>query len=538
MQFASPGVRNVARKGSNILIHGHGGPGGSTSNTNASRSIHLNNILNPLHSPHLTLPGLNFARNPSHKLFSASRNALQKFFSLLTAPGFRAPVQFTGPVSRGTSRSLHNAIRGSTIQSGLSLPARQALRNNALQRQANIFLPRAPNLGPPRFGGVAQVGLGTARNFSSARPIFQQLAENVPVAGRALYEIDWDVEMRKNYEGMLLLVENEVKKPLKTKEMIKPVCKKAKMTQPLVESNGHVSTEDLDYYFPHASTCAVTTYLLIPLAPTPTLRAPLPPNPTSSSDLGGWEPTLLPPLSYLGNVHASHSTHAIRVSSLFSRLDQANVWNRGVKCTAYSHGQVHRRRDPKSNDVESDEGVCTFLKVEFLGWTKAEVRSVIGESGSGWCTLEEVISDEQFEEDDSISDTDSLSSGLLEDGPSFVPPVITDDEFGSTFDLSQSFVLPTIDFSPTSTLPIGRSQSMESILSTIPSEMEADPWADEYSTASSSSICSDFEDLIVEPPSANGWFDSAPIFSPAVLSHSRNRYQVSMESGPQEGMFY
>ena len=54
-------------------------------------------------------------------------------------------------------------------------------------------LPRAPAV--PR--GVQQVGLGTARNFTTGRPIFAHLAENVPVAGRALSEADWKIQRKK-----------------------------------------------------------------------------------------------------------------------------------------------------------------------------------------------------------------------------------------------------------------------------------------------------------------------------------------------------
>ncbi|KAJ7744661.1 hypothetical protein B0H16DRAFT_1727223 [Mycena metata] len=44
---------------------------------------------------------------------------------------------------------------------------------------------------------MTHVGLGTARNFSSGRPLFQQLADNVPIADRAFYEADWDLDPPK-----------------------------------------------------------------------------------------------------------------------------------------------------------------------------------------------------------------------------------------------------------------------------------------------------------------------------------------------------
>ncbi|KIM49049.1 hypothetical protein M413DRAFT_40389, partial [Hebeloma cylindrosporum] len=173
-----------------------------------------------------------------------------------------------------------------------------------------------------------QVGLGIARNFSTTRPIFQQLADNVPVVGRALYEIDWDLQMRNEHERMRIMSRKSPKEISRTQEMNRPIQKKSTLT---TSSHAESRTadnvdflEDIDHYFPPANVAAVTTYLLVPLAPTPTLRHPLPLTPSPSSTSTRGEPTLLPPLSFLGDLNASHSTHSLRVSTLFTRLDQAN----------------------------------------------------------------------------------------------------------------------------------------------------------------------------------------------------------------------
>ncbi|KAF8964061.1 hypothetical protein BDZ97DRAFT_1604831, partial [Flammula alnicola] len=171
-----------------------------------------------------------------------------------------------------------------------------------------------------------QVGLGMARNFSTARPIFQQLAQNVPVACRALYEIDWDLEMRKEQERMRLAVGSGIKKAEKSQAMMKPIQKSEKRKASIDNMEAKVQAssvlkEDIEHYFPTVEVAPVTTYLLIPLAPSPTARLPLPLNPVSSPTSAGWEPSLLPPLSFIGSLHASHSTHALRVSTLFARLD-------------------------------------------------------------------------------------------------------------------------------------------------------------------------------------------------------------------------
>ncbi|CAA7271646.1 unnamed protein product [Cyclocybe aegerita] len=518
MLYASQGVRSAARKASNVATHhgGHNGHGGSTTANATSRSLHiganLQNAARAIHSPIPTLESIR-PRNPSHKLFSASKNFLQRFFTYLTTPGFRAPAHFADVVG---PRSLHSAaFRGSTIRDGLSLPVRQALKNNAIRRQANTFLPRAPAPAPPRCGGIAQVGLGTARNFSTGRPIFQHLAENVPIAGRALYEVNWDLEMRKENKRMRTLAQNKVKKVSKTQEMIKPVQKK--IEQQAIENKEvtDVSAQDDFAHFFHAmSNPAVTTYLLIPLAPTPTTRVPLRPDPGRSD-------ALLPPLSYLGTLHGSYSTHTLRVSSLFTRLDQANVWARGVHCSAYSQGQQYQCLGINDGDV--GEGVCTILKVEFRGWAKAEVRSVIGESGTGWCVLEEVVHEETTAEED-LSDMDSLCSGVYDDQHAFVE---SGDPFGvrKAIDPAQSFVLPTLDLSATPSSPPSPSPSF---FSSIPPQMEDDPWADDDdSDGLVSSLESDLSSLIIDPPSVNGYFGLS------------SRYEhVRDMSEPRETMFY
>lgn len=552
MQYASTGVRNTARKGSNTLVHGGHNRHGGTAPANATtKSIHTSSFLRSvLHAPHLpSIPALP-PRDPYYKLFSASKNFLQRFFAHLTAPGLRAPA-YLAEVQNYSARSLHGtALRGATIQNGLSFPVRNSLRSHALQRQANMFLPRGPGPVPPRCGGVAQVGLGVARNFSTARPIFQQIAQNVPIAGRALYEIEWDLETTKEYQRMRLAGQNGVKKVTKTHSMLKASenVKKHKSSVVAEDKENKVHNtvtikEDIEHYFPFVETPLVTTYLFVPLAPTPTARLPLPSDPLASPRIN-WEPALLPPLSFIGSFHASHSTHALRVSTLFTRLDQANVWSRGVHCSAYSQGRVHQRQHLKHEETDNGgEGVCTILKIEFKGWTQSEVRSVIGESGTGWCMLEEVFSTEELAEEEDCSD-DSLASSVLGDHSIFSD--VSSEQPGesiesTTFDPTESFILPTLDMSsnfsaPTSFTGLG---STEGVLSSIPLEMESDPWVDEYASnfSSPSSSYSDLSDLIIDPPSANGWFGGHESGSHFGFNSHFDRERVIGEE-PREQMFY
>lgn len=212
--------------------------------------------------------------------------------------------------------------------------------------------------------------------------------------------------------------------------------------------------EELNRYFPAAPTPAVSTQLLIPLAPTPTSRLPLSANPPSMSTK---HPLL--PLNVLGDLHATHNMHSLRVSTLFGRLDVANVWDRGATCDVYG----------------SYRGEASVLRVRFEGWTENEVRAVIGESGKGWCVLEEERSAEDDEKEMQEVE-DALSTMDLESGNMSVSDFgrnsFEDDGHStSSVDPSQSFVLPTLDFS--SSFPMA-SQSPSQHVSPIRSPSSED----------------------------------------------------------------
>jgi len=210
----------------------------------------------------------------------------------------------------------------------------------------------------------------------------------------------------------------------KSKEMLKPTQNgdtNASLTN-VVNDVVSPAQADLDRYF--SSAIAVTTFLFIPLAP----RNPLPQDPAPD------ELTLLP-LFDLAALRSSYANHNLRVATLFTRLEQADVWSRGVTCCSYSQGL--RNRIQNSNGEEA--GVCTNLKLVFEGWTEAEVRGVIGESGTGWCALEEVWHDQVLKDSKAQSDS-SEESGLSRANS----PIISE---GLGFDPSQSFVMPKLAFS-------------------------------------------------------------------------------------------
>ncbi|KAG5650883.1 hypothetical protein H0H81_010662 [Sphagnurus paluster] len=426
--FASQGTRTTIRNASNFVPH-TAGPG-------TSRGIHIPSFVRL----HPRVPNL----SQTQKLFSHSRHIVTQFFNLLTTPGLRAPTQ------SAAGRSLHSATRGySTIQQGLSLHVRKAL-----SRPSNShFLPRAPGVAPR---GIAQVGLGTARNFSSTRPIFQNLVENVPIVGRAIVEADLELKMRQEREAF--------RKPLMSKSTQKQGGKE--MLKPKVRDFAtKAAVSDIEAELEQ----------LRARPPTPSTRTPLPENPDS-----------LLPLPTLASIHASHELHSLRVSSLFSRLDAGNVWERGVQCSAFSHGG-------------GAEGVCTMLKVEFIGWTKAEVRGVIGESGTGWCVLEETAGVGAFTDSDE-DDLSEISSVASDDAPAIDP--------------SQSLFLPTLDFS--SSFLRAASPPLRVTSPSMRSFSDIDPWADDST--------SDSGDSWVSLPHVNDWDGFSSQFAKRVEAEERNRY--------------
>lgn len=467
-------ARAAARKATNAITHGgHNGPGQSVA-YRLNGGAQLRHASTTTSTPHGLGPcPPRPIRSPPHRLFSHSRNFLTYIFNQLTAPGIRFPTYIHNG-GTGASRSLHSGA-APTIKSGLSFHARTALSSGP---RHNIFLPRPPS---PGVRVATNVGLGTARNFSTARPIFQNLVDNVPVVARALYEADLD--LRRGHTRRARLRRAKKSAHGKRKEMIKP------RDTAIVDAHPQVNPEDEIAHYFNDTVAPVTTYLFIPLAPTPSSRVPLPIEPIILSG----SHHILPPLSLFSSYHASHGVHAARVSSLFLRLDQAGVWEKGVKCSAY--GQGH-----------DGAGVCTLLKVEFVGWTEMEVRALIGEGGTGWCALEEVRFDgvDDMSEFSSVVDSAEVEfsgakSTYMEPSASFIMP---------TLDLSSSALDPSLPSSPSMrsvSLPSSRFSSRP--LSPIQNDI-ATPMIDDYDDPWSDGEA----DTRVEaggsamgPPSESGW---------------------------------
>lgn len=369
----------------------------------ASRPIHTSSALRFSSFPHAVH---HTPTSSAQRLLSQTKTAVGRYFALLTAP---ARVGVTS-----TPASFHNVAhlaKSNTppIQQTFSMQARQAVGRPF----GAYHLPRAPSFTPR---SVTQVGFGTARSFHSSRPLFQNLVENAPVSLRAFTEADWELET-KGKQRTQIAKRKETNKTKKTKEMAKPMEQKL---QPVSETQ-----VEFDHYFP-VTPATVITNLLVPLAPTPSSRQPLPPTPSPS----------LIPLSILLDVHASYELHSLRVSSLFSRLDAAKVWvNPGVSCSVYG--------DPS--------GLASIMKIEFKGWTKAQVRAVLGDAGRGWCLMEELGVED-------LPDSAPLSpvlSGISTPFSGYSTPPYGFDEEGSLagdpspseFDVdpSNSLVIPSLE---------------------------------------------------------------------------------------------
>ncbi|KAF8274262.1 hypothetical protein EI94DRAFT_1523968, partial [Lactarius quietus] len=382
MPLASSGLLSSATRQAFRVIHSH-------PNISSARGLHTQSF-----APR-ALPQSSFASRALHR----TKNIFNAFVGHLTTPG-------THLVPGRTPRSVHSvAGRTPTIENNLSLPVRHALS----VRMGSPRLPRPPAV--PR--SISQVGLGTARNFTTGRPIFQNIADkihNIPVASRAFLEAGLGTKMQDD-SGRAFKAEKKPKRRSRTKSLARPDKVEFHPAATRRAEDESATASELDKYFP-TPVPDVSTTLLVPLAPTPTARIPL--SHTLSYDR---HPLL--PLMELSALHVDTERHALRVKGLFEQLDASQVWDKGVTCEAF--GGVR------------GAGV---LRVHFSGWSAHAVRGVLGEAATGWCILEEERADEFGDEE--------LDAVLSDFGS---PPEIAELNLSSPIDPAYSFVLPTLDFS-------------------------------------------------------------------------------------------
>ena len=342
------------------------------------------------------------------------------------------------------------ATRVPRIEHNLSLPIRHALS----MRMGAARLPRPPAV--PR--SIAQVGLGTARNFTTGRPIFQNIADNmhnIPVVTRAFLEADLDMRTKED-RGLALKLKYTRRK---SKKRSSCGCASDKVqfhpaaTRPTVAVEETVA--ELDKYFvPQVPD--VSTTLLIPLAPTPTTRVPL-------SHTFAYDRHPLVPFLEFSALRVDTERHASRVRALFEQLDAAQAWDKGAVCETLGGARG-----------------ASVLRVRFAGWSAHAVRGIIGEAATGWCVLEEERAEYECGDSEREECLSDIGSGGTPDGQG-----IAELNLNSPIDPAYSFVLPSLDFSA----------SVSPLSINPPSDAAADlPFSDTTSRVSS---CDDdtFSDL-------------------------------------------
>ncbi|KAH9977315.1 hypothetical protein BGW80DRAFT_1288584 [Lactifluus volemus] len=395
MPLASSGLlSSTTRQAFRASIH-------SPPNISSTRSLHT-----PSFAPRTIQQPSSFASRALHR----SRNIINAFIGHLTTPG-----TLRGQVP--ASRSIQSAAsRMPTIETNLSLPVRRALS----MPMGAPRLPRPPAV--PR--SVAQVGLGTARNFTTGRPIFQSIADkiyNVPVTSRAFLQADLDMRTKDASAFKHKRAAHEEKERTKrhrrartSKVEFHPVATTRTTAEPVVQAT------EFDKYFAPAQVPDVSTTLLVPLAPTPTTRMPL-------AHMFTYDRHPLIPFVELSQLHIDAERHASRVKTLFDQLDTAQVWDKGATCETFGGAR--------------GAGV---LRVRFSGWSPYAVRGILGESATGWCILEEERTGTKEEDlNAAMSDTDmdmGLASAADRSG-------LAELNLNSPIDPTYSFVLPTLDFS-------------------------------------------------------------------------------------------
>jgi len=358
---------------------------------------------------------------------------------------------------------------------------------------------------------IAQVGLGTARNFTTGRPIFQSIADNmhnIPVVTRAFLEADLDTRT-KDDSGLALKLKHTRRK---SKKRSCRACASDKVqfhpaaTRPTV---AEIETEFDKYFVPQVPD--VSTTLLIPLAPTPTTRVPL-------SHTFAYDRHPLVPFLELSALRVDTERHASRVRALFEQLDAAQAWDKGAVCETLGGARG-----------------ASVLRVRFAGWSAYAVRGIIGEAATGWCILEEERAECERGDSEPEECLSDIGSAVAPDDPG-----IAELNLNSPIDPAYSFVLPTLDFSASAAPPPINP----------PSDVAADlPFSDMASKVSSSDVDT-FSDLgymsdgsssggsssgrdWIEPPDA---LYSSRTPSWAGLSFS-SAFSQRLEEGPWEEVF-
>ena len=318
------------------------------------------------------------------------------------------------------------------ILRNLSSTSKFSLAHSPVSR---VYLPRGPqgfqNVG---YRGLAQeVGLGSARNFSTGRTVFHHIAEkNASIGVRAFLEMDAGTDLR-TVQVSRTRGRKEEKTTKKTRKTMmfkpKPVVVKTK-------------EEEFAQYFKQEEP-EVVTYLQVALATTPSAHMPFAASADSSIDAAR-----LLPLRAILDAQQQFYAHSEFVSSLFSRMDAQDVWNSPKgRVTVESWGDL--------------SGLCTELRVRFEGWSDEDVRALfsglLADEGIGRWAIQELYPSKPFAAR-VVQSSDSLSTIVADSIPTsmLASPALSNAELGMEMDDPWSsgpcLIMPQLDFS--SSLPV------------------------------------------------------------------------------------
>jgi len=403
-----------------------------------ARGIHFNAFIprpNPPPRPNPTSTSFQYYYAQASRITQSAR----RFFTRLLEPsipahvhgGHHAHVTLQGLAQSGVHHHPNPILRN------LSSTSKFSLAHSPVSR---VYLPRGPqgfsNVG---YRGLAQeIGLGTARNFSTGRTVFHHVMEqNASIGVRAFLEMDAGTDLRTVQISRTRARRSKQKAKKETKQMMlkpNPVVLKTK-------------EEEIAQYFKQEEPDAVT-YLQVALAATPSARMPF----AASADVS-IDSTRLLPLRAILNTRQQFYAQSDFVSSLFSRMDAHDVWNspRG-RVTVESWGDL--------------SGLCTELRVRFEGWSEEDVRTLFAglladEETEGWA-IQELYPPEQRPER-ALQPSNSLST-LTPDsipGSMLASPVISNADLEMEMEMEDPwasgprFIMPQLDFS--SSFPVHES---------------------------------------------------------------------------------
>lgn len=326
-----------------------------------ARGIHFNAFM-----PRSNVPPRSTPTSTSFQYYYAQASrftqSARRFFTRLLESNVPAHVH-GGHQTQITLQGLAQSgvhYHPNPILHNLSSTSKFSLAHSPASR---VYLPRGPhgfkNVG---YRGLAQeVGLGTARNFSTGRTVFHHVIEkNASIGVRAFLEMDSDIDLR-TVRVSRTRARSGKKTKKETKKMVlrpKPVVVKTK-------------EEEIAQYF-NQEEPEVITYLQVALATTPSTRMPFADGSIDSSGLF--------PLRAILNTQRQFYARSEFVSSLFSRMDGQDVWNS-------PKGRV------KVESWGDSSGLCTELRVRFEGWSEEDVRALFSglladEGAGGWAIQE------------------------------------------------------------------------------------------------------------------------------------------------------